>query len=380
MEPMTPRARLTAALRRLPVDRPPWTIDLAYYNAAMSQLGQADARYQGVDGFLRQHEDMGADPYVCYDAFWAHETAYDGVTIETRRNGDELETTFALAAKSLTKRSQYLPESFCWATCKHPVETADELELLLAILRRCRCTPSLDRHRARQEEWGERGLLAIGVPRTPVPALITEWCGMVATTYLMVDRPTLFAETLEVLEHLADPIYDALAEYAPVVVHFPDNISGENVASFWDEYMAPIYRRRLAQLQAAGIVCAIHNDGTVANILDRIARTGFDGAEALTPKPVGDVELAHMRDLAGRDDFILWGMIPGAMFSRTWSEADFTDHVEQVLDLCTGPMILGTADQIPPDGDIERVNLVTEILHTRRENGPGQVAGRRVTA
>jgi len=376
MNGMTPRSRLAAALRCLPVDRPPWTIDLAYYNSAMSQQGKADARYQGVDGFLRQHEELGADPYLCYEAFWAHKAAYDGVTVETRRGGNERETILTLGGRtSLTKRSQYLPESFCWATCKHPVETPDDLELLLRILRNCRYAPSLDRHRELQEQWGERGLVAIGVPRTPIPALITEWCGILGATYLMLDAPELFAEVLNELDRLADPVYDALVEYAPVVVHFPDNISGEIVASFWDEHMAPVYRRRLDRLHAAGIICAIHNDGTVANILKRIAGTGFDGAEALTPKPVGDIELAQMRDLAGRDDFILWGMVPGAMFSRTWHEDAFCHHVEQVLDTCTGPMILGTADQVPPDGDIRRVKLASNILHKRYGADPPASSG-----
>ena len=49
---MTPRERLTAALNRRPVDRIPWTVDLDYYNSALSDQGKLDTRYEGVAGFL----------------------------------------------------------------------------------------------------------------------------------------------------------------------------------------------------------------------------------------------------------------------------------------------------------------------------------------
>lgn len=368
MKPMTPRERLTAALRRQPVDRIPWTVDLDYYNTALREQGRLDQKYDGVDGFLRQHEELGADPYLCYDRFWPYEIAYDGVTVDARRDENDQVTSYAMEGESLVAIRRYMPESFCWAEFKYPVRTVADLDLLLRILRCARLAPALARHRELQEQWGQSGLLSLGVPRTPIPALITEWCGITATTFLSLDAPDLFAEVLDEMDRLADPFYAALVEYKPVVVHFPDNLSGETVGSFWDQYMAPVYRKRLRQLHEAGILCAIHNDGTMRSLLDRIAAAGFDAAEALTPAPVGDVAPAELRALAGRDDFILWGMVPGVMFCRTWSEARFREHVRDVLDSCTGPMILGSADQVPPDGDLLRVRVVADIL-AERANG-----------
>ena len=359
---MTPRERLTAALRRQPVDRIPWTADLDYYNFALREQGRFDPKYEAADGFLRQHEELGVDPYFNYERFWPYETIYDGATRETERRGNDEITTYTIGARTLVGINRYVPEGFSWAPLKYPVETRDDLEVFLNILRHTRVVPHLERHRELQESWGERGLLCLGAPRTPVPALIVEWCGIVATTYLSIDAPDLFAEVIEALNALQDPVYAALAEYSPVVVHFADNISGENVGSFWDRFMAPVYRRRLDRLHDAGIICVIHNDGTVGNILDRIAATGFDGAEALTPAPVGDVKVSELRALAGRDDFILWGMVPGAMFSESWPEDRFRQHVSTVFDTCEGPLILGTADQVPPDSDISRVKIVSEMV------------------
>lgn len=357
MAPMTSRERYTAALRRQPVDRLPWMVDLAYYNAAQRAQGKLAGQYEGPDGFLRQHEELGADPYLFYGA-GSYRLLLGETVSETRREGNDSITTWRLGGRTLTAVNRYMPESFCWAPVKHPVETVEEMELLLKIMRGARYEARIERHREIQALWGERGLLWFGVPRSPVPALYTEWCGMMAISMLSADAPDLFADVLAAFEAAADPVFDAVCQYKPVVVHFTDNISGENVGSFWDRYMAPLYRRRLKQLHEAGVLAVIHNDGTVRGILGRIAAVGFDGAEALTPAPVGDVAPADLRLEAGRADFILWGMIPGLAFTALWSEKQFRDHVQTVLRDVTGPIILGSADQLPPDADIRRVRLV----------------------
>jgi len=323
--------------------------------------------WDGPEGFLRQHEELGADPYFCYDCFWPWDTVCEGVERGSHQDGNDHITTWTLGGRTLVSVQRYMPESFCSAPIKWPVETAEDMQMLLGILRRTRLVPHLERHRAMRDAWGKRGLVSIGVPRTPVPALIVEWCGITATTFLSVDAPDLFAEALAALDSLHDPVYAALQEYKPVVIHFPDNISGENVASFWDRHMAPVYRRRIEQLRSAGCVCVIHNDGSVRSVLGRIAAVGFDGAEALTPAPVGDVQPGDLRAVAGRDDFILWGMVPGALFAPVCSERRFRDYVLGVLDSCKGPMILGSADQVPPDADIQRVRVVADLLAEHAE-------------
>lgn len=359
---MSPRQRLAAAIQGKPVDRAPWTVDLAYYNDAMKAQGKLDPKYADVDGFLQQHEELGVDPYYFYPCFWAHEAVYEGTKKETRQSTNETIHCYTLEGKTLVFVLRYMPDSYCWAHYKYPVTTVEELELFLRILRGSRMAPTLERHRQMQEEWGERGLLAIGAPRTPLPQIMAEWCGLTATAMLSFDAPDLFAEVLAEMDRIADPIFEAIAEFRPVVVHFPDNISGENVGSFWDKYMAPVYRRRLKQMHDAGIVCAIHNDGTMGKVLRRIADVGFDAAEALTPAPVGDVAVEDLRNLVGRDDFILWGLVPGASFSPPWSEAQFREYVSKTLAKVEGPFIMGSADQVPPDGDISRVRLVRDIV------------------
>ena len=373
MTDMTSRQRLTAALRGQPVDRIPWTVDLDYYNHAMEEQGKSDLKHDGMDGFLRQHEELGVDPYFYYSCFWAYEDIYEGTAKETHQGIDEISHCYTSEGKTLASVLRYMSDSYCWAHFKYPVATAEDLELFLKILRTRRMAPTLERHRQIQEGWGERGLLCVGAPRTPIPEIISEWCGLTATAMLSFDVPDLFEEVLAEMDQMADPIFEAIAEFQPAVVHFPDNISSENVGSFWDKYMLPIYHKRLKQMHDAGIVCVIHNDGTMGTVLRRIADVGFDAAEALTPAPVGDVAVEDIRDLVARDDFILWGLVPGAMFSQTWSESQFREHIKCILETVKGPFIMGSADQVPPDSDISRVRIVTDMLSEHSSAGSNRL-------
>lgn len=362
---MTSRERLLAAVAGRPVDRLPWTVDLYYYNEAMHKQGRFDARYEGVEGALLQYEELGIDPYFDYGAFPACEFVHDGSACTYHQESENAVTTYSVGQRTLTGAMHYVSESFCWAPYKYPVENVDDLHILRDYLRSVHIIPNVERHRARQQQWGDRGLVSYGLPRSPLPAMLTEWAGVETTTYLYLDEPELFMDVLELLGALYDPLYTVTVDYRPSLVHFCDNISGETIGSFWDELMAPYYHRRLAQLHAAGIICVIHNDGTMRSALDRIAATGFDGAEALTPYPVGDVALGDLRRLAGRDDFVLWGMLPGAIFSTLWPEEDFRAYVDAVFTTDLAPHILGSADQIPPDADINRVRYVVERINSQ---------------
>ncbi len=71
---------------------------------------------------------------------------------------------------------------------------------------------------------------------------------------------------------------------------------------------------------------------------------------------------SDMRALAGNDRAILWGGVPGVMFAPPYTWDDMRRHVEWALDLWKGqPFVLGVADQVPPDGNIEFVRKVGEM-------------------
>jgi hypothetical protein len=263
------------------------------------------------------------------------------------------------------EESVYSPTSCSVGITKHLVQSERDLDILLYILQRRRLEPAnLSDWPQRRQTWAAYGgLPCIGLPRSPLAALLVEWAGVADTAYLIADCPEKVAEALRLMEEQEQPVIEAVCELAPPLVHFPDNLSSDSSASLYDEYMAGGHRRRIERLHAAGVKCAVHLDGRVRGLLPKLVRSGFDAVEALTPKPAGDLEIAEIRDLANSDTLILWGGVPGIMFAPPYTWPQMESHVRRLIE-CWGdrPFILGVADQVPPDGDIDFCRKIAQVI------------------
>jgi hypothetical protein len=96
-------------------------------------------------------------------------------------------------------------------------------------------------------------------------------------------------------------------------------------------------------------------------LLKHLRDCSWDGIEAATPVLQRDVSLEEMKDALG--DLILLDGIPALCFlSEQYSVEGLVECVKQVVDLFHPRLILGISDEIPPDGDIERVQLVGDLV------------------
>ncbi len=343
-----------------------WTADISYWISGRQTDGTADPAWKNEQGYLDLHRSLGVMPYYYYDRFWLGRAAYDrSVSLTTTTEGPVTRRGWESPAGRLVEESRYLPESACQGVTRHPVQSAADLDVLLDLLERRRLEPeNLSDYGRRREEWAAYGgLPCLGLPRSPLSALAYEWMGVESLTYLLLDEPGRMRRALDLMEKQEQPVLDAVCAAAPPLVHFPDNLSSDNLSSLYDEYLAPVHRRRLEKLHAAGVKAAVHLDGTVRGLLPKLAAAGFDAIEALTPKPAGDLSVQEMDDLAGGAAVILWGGVPGVLFAPPYTWADMRRHVETVLESWQGrPFVLGVADQVPPDGDITFCRKIADLL------------------
>jgi len=342
-----------------------WTADLTYWVDGCVREGRADPKWQTELGHLGLCRELGCMPYYWYGKFWAGEPRYDGIEVAVQTQGDKRRCAWRTPIGDLVGESAFLAGSWSEAPVRYPVETECDLDILLYILERRRMEPTnLEDYRQRIELWSRfDGLPCLGLPRSPLPAFIVEWAGVEHGALLALDCPEKLEAALDLMELQERPVVDAVCALAPPVVHFPDNLSSANLTSLFDRHMAARYRRRIERLRAAGVRCAVHLDGTVGGLLPKLAQAGFDAIEALTPKPLGDVGLGEMRAAAGSETVVLWGGVPGAMFAPPFSWDDMRTHVETLLERWKGqPFIVGVADQVPPNGDIEFVRRISRLI------------------
>jgi hypothetical protein len=364
--PATQLDSFLAILAGEPARRVVWTADLSYWMDGQRQAGIAPKAWDTEEGYLELHHDLGVMPYYYYDAFWAAASVYDGsVQWSTKSVGRATRRRVETPAGTLEEEQVYLPESACHAIRHHFVTGPEDLPVLRYLLEHRRLEPAnLRDYPERRNLWRRYdGLPCLGLPRSPLPALCTEWAGVEALSYLLLDEPDELRDIVALLEAEQEPILDAVCELAPPVVHMPDNLSSDTFTGLFDEWMALPYRRRLDKLHSAGVRAAVHLDGATRGLLPRLGAVGFDAVEAVTPHPVGDASILEMRELVQAGTLILWGGMPGAMFAPPWTWDDLHAQLKKVLSGWKHtPFVVGVADQVPPDGDVEHCRRIAAAL------------------
>ena len=212
---------------------------------------------------------------------------------------------------------------------------------------------------------GEIGITIAATPQTPLCYFFTHLAGIETTIHLLADELEEMEKVIHLMEKLQDKAYQIIAESPAVFVVISDNLSSEIMSpNLFERYVLPYYKKRNRQLHDAGKFTLVHLDGRIGNLPFLLRDSGFDAIEALTPAPVGDLSPKEIRERAG-DKLILWGGLPGAMFSSTYPEQMFREHIVSYLKsyIPNPRFVLGVGDQVPPDADINRVKMVPELVN-----------------
>lgn len=353
------RQRLLSALMGERPDVMPWFADLSYWYSSQQLAGTLPGHYEGDGGLVRLHKDYHVGYYLGYASVWSD--AHEGVEVVTERDGPVTTTRWQTPVGEIRGQTRLCPETSSSAPIKWAVSGPKDLRVLRYIADSTQTTPTYERYERLLRLAGTQGHPTVLPPRSPVSQLLAEWTGAVNLSYLVADAPDELERTLAALGRAADGAYEAILGCDTPFVELPDNLTGEVVTHLFERYQFDYYLRRIEPLHAAGKKVGVHLDGTMRGILPLLVSTGLDFIESITPQPVGDVAVERLRDLAG-PDIILFGGVPGAMFAPPFTADDMRRHVERIIEChwAGGKFILGAADQVPPNGDMNLVRLVGE--------------------
>ena len=361
---MNDRERIMTLLSGGVPDRVPWFGDLTYWAGAMEARGQVPANWQATGDYYRFHRELGVGFYL--QGYWAFRPVTEGdVLIEAHSDAHGRYRTVRTPCGTLSEEWRYLPESFAWAPYKHLLQAPADLAPLRYWVEHTHYLPD-DKEAIRRRPWLEDlGVVLCYLPRSPFMDLTAEMAGIANIVEIWLEAPDEFEETLAAMECASDRAAQVAVTVPADCLMIPENLSSESVGRrFYGRYVRPWETKWVARIRAAGKRSFIHMDGTLRGLLAQVGSVGFDVIEAMTPQPSGDMPMAEVRALAGPQS-ILWGGLPGVFFTPLVSDADFERHVREMLEVMVADrrMVLGVADQVPPDGLRSRVAAVVELVN-----------------
>lgn len=251
-----------------------------------------------------------------------------------------------------------------WREVEQAARSVADLKSLRWLIRRLQYSFSAEKFRLGAEFMGERGVPQFWVPKSPYQALAQTWMKLADLVYALTDAPREVEETMRVIDESYEPLYEQICASGLVqILNVGENLHEALFSHRWfEQYYLPWYEKRMGQLRKAGIFSYLHLDGYFRSLLGYLRHLPFDGLEALTPKPQGDVTLEEIRDALG--DKILLDGIPAVLFMDTYSREDLLACAQKVIRLFAPRLILGVSDEVPEGTGqeaIERVRLVAQL-------------------
>lgn len=250
-----------------------------------------------------------------------------------------------------------------WWTVEFPVKGPDDLKKLRWLYQHTTWSFSADTFDRGRKLVGRRSEPQFTLPKSPYRALAQNWMKLEHFIYALEDHPGEVEETMRPIDESYDQLYSELIACGRVkIVSFDENIHAPLLSPrHFERYLIPYYEKRAGSLREAGICTHVHMDGFFRPLLRYLKHLPFDGYEALTPLPQGDVTLEEIKDHIG--DKVLLDGIPAIFFLPTFSRQVLMETVEQIVALFHPRLVLGVSDELPQGADeegIERVRMISE--------------------
>jgi len=365
---MTDRERILNIFRRKPIDRIVWQPRIEHWYHVNKITHSLPERYHNMS-LLDVYRDLPASVRYYYgeETNISNPRTYvrfeyeGGVEIREKQHGDRVRVDFITPVGSLSGIKGLAEHGLSWHYLDHPVKAVDDLTIIEYIYRHTHYSFDYNFFEEARKAMGESGEIQFYWERSPFQRLYLEFLGIEGTAMALFDHPGRIREYLAVTQEAEDELFEVLAGCPVKILNFGENIDGRfNSPRLFSDFMVPYYNNRINQLHKAGKFCHIHLDGMLKPLLPFLQDPGFDGIEAATPLPQGDVTLEELKEAMG--DTVLLDGIPMFYFLPEYSLEELEKTTCRIIELFAPNLILGISDEISPPGDIERVRFVSNIV------------------
>jgi len=376
---MTLKEMNNAVFRREPVPHVFFQPRFEPWFAWHKQFKSLPKKLEGME--LRQAYDLIGASMRTVHYYTGQPSPTDGtytkdVKITDDKQGEFLKRRYDTPHGSLFETHKFTVDE-TWRMIEHPAKTVDDLRSLKWLLQHHVISFSPDKFKIGADYIGDRGQPQFWVPKSPYFALAQGWMKYEDFIYALIDHPDVVEDVMKVIDEMYDPLYEQLTSfavknkddkrYALTILNFGENIAMAYLSpEYFEKYCIPWYEKRVSQLRKAGIFTHIHIDGYFKPLLPYLKHLPFDGLEALTPKPQGDVTIEEMHGAMG--DKILLDGIPAVSFLPHHSMEDLEAQTKKLIKLFHPRLVLGISDELPEAVDeqgFDRMKWVSEFCRSQ---------------
>jgi hypothetical protein len=361
---MNIRERALSILRKQQPDYVPWYGDLSYWIGWLEKTNKLGMKYK-EEGVMQLYKELGVGFYLQGHRPWNNNFKNVNVNVRTENSGLTRITTVETPIGSIRNISEYMPISYTWGPREHFVKDVEDLKIIRYWYENTTYEPNYNYAESQKHIIEEHGLNMCYLPRSPLMQMVVELAGIEATTYAMMDDEDEFNETMALLREKADEAAQISLRSPAECLMIPENLSSEVVGKLlFEKYMRPYEEEWNKKIKEDGKYSFVHMDGTMKGLISETSLTGFSVLEALTPSPVGDIEMQDIHKYVPGDN-IIWGGLPGAYFTDAISDEEFDNFVIGVLEVMKSEptrYVLGVADQVPPYCRWERIARVSQLV------------------
>jgi len=274
--------------------------------------------------------------------------------VELDSKNGQRKITYKTPAGNLTKvESGYIKE--------YPVKNIEDIEIMEYIIQHTEVEFDQKAFELADEVFGRKGPIQTFFIRSPYQSLITEYMGFKKTILMLNKHKDRIQSFMNTIDNWHDDVFDLILDSQIEILNFGENIDQHyNPPPIFEKYLLPYYERRIKEIHNHDKYCHIHVDGSFKQLIPLLKETSFDGLEALTPQPQGDVTLEELQEALG--DKILLDGIPATFFTKSYSYQKLESFTKRLIDYFAPRLIIGVSDEVPPNANIEKVRYISKIL------------------
>lgn len=360
---MTHRERVLAVLRGEKADFVPWFGDLDYYTTAQVSQGKRPGSFKESDDYIEWHRRLRCGFYL--QGYFPFKEIIENCHVREWKDGNVRYREVKTPEGTLREGWLWSDLTYSEAPIERLLKTPADLPAYSSLYKNTRYEPDYGFAERRRRQVAEMGVVLCYLPRTPFMRMVALDAGIENATMIYADAPDEFTQMFRIVSESLDRASQVALESPAEILMMPENLSSEVVGPrFFELFLKGFQSKWAKKINAAGKFSCIHMDGTLAGLLRQESSVGLTFIEALTPKPVGDIPIGEWASYRAGSNTIYWGGIPGSYFTPIVSDKEFDRLVVELLAVMREDrrMVLGVADQVPPDGLERRVARVQELV------------------